>query len=174
MFADDTAFVAHTHQDMQDIVTRFATTAKAYGLQINIKKTEMMFQPSPGTDGTYQPIQVQGEDLAAVKEFKYLGSTVAYNNKLDAELQLHKSKASQAFGRLKERVWSNKDQMHSISCYCSVNSSIWSRVLDSLHGSSAQPKCLLDATSKTDSGCQMVASCLQQSHSRENEHTQHV
>lgn len=116
MFADDTAFVAHTHQDMQDIVTRFATAAKAYGLQINIKKTEMMFQPSPGSDSTHQPIQVEGEDLATVKEFKYLGATVAFNNRLDAELQLRKSKASQAFGRLKERVWFNKDLTIKTKC----------------------------------------------------------
>ena len=50
MFADDTAFIAHSHEDMQEIVTRFATAAEAFGLQVNIKKTKMMFQPSPGTD----------------------------------------------------------------------------------------------------------------------------
>ena len=38
MFADDTAFVAHSHEDMQEIVTRFADAAKAFGLQVNIKK----------------------------------------------------------------------------------------------------------------------------------------
>ena len=70
MFADDTTFVAHTHQDMQDIVTRFATTANAYGLQINIKKTEAMFQPSPGSGSAHQHIRIDGEDLATVREFK--------------------------------------------------------------------------------------------------------
>ena len=33
MFADNTAFVAHSHEDMQEIVTRFAGAAKAFGLQ---------------------------------------------------------------------------------------------------------------------------------------------
>ena len=87
MFADDTAFVAHSHEDMQEIVTRFAGTAKAFGLQVNIKKTEMMFQPSPGTDDHHRYIQISGEDLVTVKEFKYLGSTATYNNKLDTEIQ---------------------------------------------------------------------------------------
>ena len=86
MFADDTAFVAHSHEDMQEIVTHFASAAKAYGLQVNIKKTEMMFQPSPGTDDHHRCIQISGEDLATVKEFKYLGSTATYNSKLDTEL----------------------------------------------------------------------------------------
>ena len=38
MFADDTAFVAHSHEDMQEIVTRVASAEKAFGLQVNIKK----------------------------------------------------------------------------------------------------------------------------------------
>ena len=122
MFADDTAFVAHSHEDMQEIVTRFAGAAKAFGLQVNIKKTEMMFQPSPGTDDHHQCIQISGEDLVTVKEFKYLGSTATYNNKLDTELRLRKSKASQAFGRLKDRVWFNKDL--TIKTKCAVYSAI--------------------------------------------------
>ena len=104
MFTHDTAFVAHSHEDMQEIVACFAGAEKAFGLQVNIKKTEMMFQPSLGADDHHRRIQISGEDLATVKEFKYLDSTAIYNNKLDTGLQLQKSKASQAFGRLKDRV----------------------------------------------------------------------
>ena len=92
---------------MQDMVTHFATAAKSFGLQVSIKRMEMMFQPSPGTDSHHQSIQISGEDLATLKEFKYLGSTATYN-KLDTELQLQKAKASRAFGHLKNRVWFNK------------------------------------------------------------------
>ena len=46
MFADDTAFVAHNHAHAQEIITRFAAAAKDYGLKINIKKTEVLYQPS--------------------------------------------------------------------------------------------------------------------------------
>ena len=38
MFADDIAFVAHSDEDMQEIVTHFAGAAKAFLLQVNIKK----------------------------------------------------------------------------------------------------------------------------------------
>jgi len=48
MFADDTAFAAHYHQQAQEIITRFAKYAKDFGLKINITKTEMMYQPPPG------------------------------------------------------------------------------------------------------------------------------
>ena len=116
MFADDTAFVAHSHEDMQEIIIRFANAANFFGLQVNIKKREMMFQPSPGTDDHHRCIQISGEDMVTVKEFKYLDSTATYNNKLDTELRLQKSKASQAFGRLKDRVWFNKDLAVKTKC----------------------------------------------------------
>ena len=37
MFADDTAFVAHSFEDAQEIVTRFSNSAKLFGMKINIK-----------------------------------------------------------------------------------------------------------------------------------------
>lgn len=102
--ADDTAVAAHAHQDMQDIVTHLATTAKACDLHTNIHKMEIMYQPSLGSLDTYKHIQVESKDLADVKVLNYFGSTVTYNNRLNAELQLNKLQASHAFGRLKERV----------------------------------------------------------------------
>ena len=57
-----------------------------------IKQTEMMFQPSPSTGDHHQSIQISGEDLVIVKEFKYQGSRATYNYKVDTELQLRKSK----------------------------------------------------------------------------------
>ena len=49
MFADNTDFVARNHQDAQEIITRFSKSAKANGLKINLKKSEVMNQPSPGS-----------------------------------------------------------------------------------------------------------------------------
>ena len=43
MFADDTAFAAHNRQDTQEIITRFSRSAKAFGLKLNLKKTEVMY-----------------------------------------------------------------------------------------------------------------------------------
>lgn len=47
MFADDTAVAAHTINDIQSIVTRFANTASNFGLKLNIHKTKVLVQPSP-------------------------------------------------------------------------------------------------------------------------------
>lgn len=108
MFADDTAFIAHSFDDAQEIVTRFSDAAKAFGLKINIKKTEMMYQPVPGSNTEGLNIRIDNQDLNRVSHFKYLGSTVSDTNKLDEELKSRMSKASSAFGRLRERVWDNK------------------------------------------------------------------
>jgi len=50
MFADDTAFVVFNHSYSQDIVNRFARSAQAFGLQMNIRKARMLYQPVSGRD----------------------------------------------------------------------------------------------------------------------------
>ena len=54
MFADD--IVAHNHDDAQEIFSRFAKSAQAFGLKINIKKTEMLYQPARGSEDEGQSI----------------------------------------------------------------------------------------------------------------------
>ena len=45
LFADDSALVAHTADDMQKLVDRFSEAAAKFSLKINIKKTECLYQP---------------------------------------------------------------------------------------------------------------------------------
>ena len=46
LFADDTSLIAHDPAKMQQIVHVFSETTKKLGLQKNIGKTEMKYQPS--------------------------------------------------------------------------------------------------------------------------------
>ena len=41
LFADDSALVAHSAEDMQNIVDAFSNASNKFGLKINIKKTEV-------------------------------------------------------------------------------------------------------------------------------------
>ena len=45
LFADDCALVSHSAEEMQKIVDAFSDTSKKFGLKINIKKTEVLYQP---------------------------------------------------------------------------------------------------------------------------------
>ena len=49
LFADDIALIAHNPAKMHQIVIVFSKTTNKLGLQINIEKTKMMYQPSPPT-----------------------------------------------------------------------------------------------------------------------------
>ena len=94
MFADDTAFVAHNHDDAAvEIVSRFLRSAQAFGLETNIKKMEILYQPAPGSNDEGQSIYINNKQLASAHKFMYLGSTVMNNNKMDEELDTRKSNA---------------------------------------------------------------------------------
>ena len=46
LFADDSALVAHSAEEMHKIVDAFSDASKKFGLKINIKKTEVLYQPN--------------------------------------------------------------------------------------------------------------------------------
>ena len=45
LFADDSAVVAHSAEDIQKLINSFAKAAAQFSLRINIKKTDRMFIP---------------------------------------------------------------------------------------------------------------------------------
>ena len=46
LFADDSALVAHSAEEMQKILDAFSDASIKFGLKINIKKTEVLYQPN--------------------------------------------------------------------------------------------------------------------------------
>ena len=111
LFADDCALLAHSLEDIQFLVDRFADAAKAFGLTISIKKTELVHQPVSNAPAQNPPPQVfiDGKALNTVQSFTYLGSTVTSDAKLDKEICTRLAKASSAFGKLHKRLWSVHD-----------------------------------------------------------------
>ena len=105
-FADDSALIAHSAEDIQRIVDAFANVSSKFGLKINIKKTVVMFQPNSA-----MTMEEDETTLNHVKEFTYLGSIIASDGHIEAELQKRMSKASMSFRRLRERLWNN----HNVS-----------------------------------------------------------
>lgn len=115
LFADDSALVSHTPEQMQHVIDVFSSASKKFGLQINIKKTEVLFQP--GTDHREEEeILVDGTALNQVDDFTYLGSTISKDGRIDSELVKRMSKASSAFGRLRTRLWNNHHVSTRVKC----------------------------------------------------------
>ncbi|XP_063588823.1 uncharacterized protein LOC134765962 [Penaeus indicus] len=84
LFVDDSALVAHTPEQMQRVLDAFSSASKRFGLQINIKKTEVLFQPS-STHIVEEDILVDGTALNRVADFTYLGSTISDDAHIDQE-----------------------------------------------------------------------------------------
>ena len=71
LLTDDSALVAHSAEDMQKIVDAFSDASKKFHLKINIKKTEVLYQPY-STRIREEDIVVDGNKLNSVPEFTYL------------------------------------------------------------------------------------------------------
>lgn len=69
-----------------------------------LRKTEVTYQPPPGKPYQEPRITVKGQNLEAVDDFTYLGSTLSRVVNIDAEVNKRISKASVAFWRLRENV----------------------------------------------------------------------
>uniref|UniRef100_A0A8C7WPE7 Reverse transcriptase domain-containing protein n=1 Tax=Oryzias sinensis TaxID=183150 RepID=A0A8C7WPE7_9TELE len=108
LFADDCALNAINEQDMQQEMDAFSSACDNFGLTINIKKTEVMYQPAPGKPYQEPNITVKGQRLQDVENFTYLGSTLSRNTNIDAEVNNRIAKASSAFGRLRKSVWERR------------------------------------------------------------------
>ena len=65
LFADDNALVAHSAEEMQNIVDAFSNASKKFGLKMNTKKTEVLYQPN-STTTLEEDITVDGNKLNSV------------------------------------------------------------------------------------------------------------
>merc|ERR1711893_488029 len=101
---------------------RFSSACNNFGLTMSTEKIEVMFQPAPGNQYPEPQIQVNGQTLQAVETFTYLGSTLSRSATIDAEVNNRISKASNAFGRLRERVWERRGISLStkLKVYCAA------------------------------------------------------
>ena len=85
--------------------TPLAKAARRFGLTISLKKTEVMFQPKPGTNHVSPNITIDDVPLNVVDKFTCLGSTLSENAMIDDDISARLGKASASFGRLTKRLW---------------------------------------------------------------------
>ena len=74
-----------------------------FALKINIEKTKKMTIIPEKTN--LPTISHRINNIEEVKQFKYLGTILTNDVKLDAEIDAHVSKASMTFGCLNKLVW---------------------------------------------------------------------
>ena len=90
IFADVTAIVAHSAEDLQQLMNRFSKACQDFGLTISLKKTQVMGQ---GVDSP-PSITISMQELEVVHDFVYFGSTISDTPSLDVELDKRIGKAA--------------------------------------------------------------------------------
>ena len=108
LIADDCTLNASDEKEMQAEMDSFSAACNNFGLTIGTNKTEVMFQPALGNQYHEPRIKENRETLQAVETFTYFGSTLSRTATIDAEINNRISKASSAFGKLREKVWERR------------------------------------------------------------------
>ena len=107
-YADDCAIAAHTGADLQNTLDAFSEAYKLLGLTVNATKTTVIFQPAQPLTATAPTIDIEGTTLENVEHFAYLGSYLSKSANIDVEIQHRIRCACFSYGRLKDRVFSER------------------------------------------------------------------
>ena len=68
LFADDAALVAHTETALQRVTSCFAEATQLFGLEVSLKKTEVLHQPAPQEAYCPPHITIGETELKAVQQ----------------------------------------------------------------------------------------------------------
>ena len=109
---------------LQDSIYSFADVASSFGVTINCKKTEVLALQN---SAVRNPLGVNGTHLANVHSFKYLGSTVSDDCRLDKELDCRIQCATTSFGHLWDRLWSS----HAMSSKTKISVFVYNAAITS-------------------------------------------
>ena len=104
-FADDLVALSSKRDHLQEKTDRLSNYAAQTGLNINIKKTQVMCINT--TNPTPTPININGVPLDFVEDFVYLGSLISKDNGAKKDIQARLSKARGAFARL-QPIWKSQ------------------------------------------------------------------
>ena len=104
LFADDAALVAHSDDDLQNLLDDFSNACDDFGLTISLQKTKIMTQ---GTDAS-SSLSIKDYALEVVNSFTYLGSTITRTTSLDSEIGKRIGYAATNMSKLSQRVWENQ------------------------------------------------------------------
>lgn len=111
-YADDAAYPAPTQPALQRNINATNDVYQAGGMLVNADKTEVLlyhFDPPRHNPYILPTFTVEEEELKDTDVFKYLGSILSSTCELEPEIQNHIRLATASFGKLKDRVYTNRN-----------------------------------------------------------------
>ena len=85
LFADDTVVAADSERKLCQLVTEFGRVCERRTLQVNVAKSKVL-RCTRNEDGARLNVMLNGEALEEVDQFKYLGSVIAANGGVEADV----------------------------------------------------------------------------------------
>ena len=101
LFADDTALVADTEEKLGQLVEEFGRVCRRRKLRVNVGKSKVM-RCTRELGGRRLNIGLDGEQLEEVDCFKYLGSSIAANGRVESEVKARVNEVGKVLGGLKQ------------------------------------------------------------------------
>ena len=86
MFADDIVICSESKEQVEEKLESWRYDLERRGMKVNRRKTEYMCV-NERQDNSSGTVKMQGEELAKVEDFKYLGSTVQSNGECGREVK---------------------------------------------------------------------------------------
>ncbi|KAK7916392.1 hypothetical protein WMY93_012153 [Mugilogobius chulae] len=119
LFADDVVLMASSNQDLQHALGRFAAECEAAEMKISSSKSEAMVLDRKKV---LCPLQVGGESLPQVEEFKYLGVLFTSEGRMEREIDRRIGAASAVMRSLYRTVVVKKElsRKAKLSIYRSI------------------------------------------------------
>ena len=83
-YADDTIIMTESEQQLQHMIDKLDATCEQYGMAMNAKKTKTTIEKN--TPEKQWEVNIKGQRLTQVNEYKYLGTTVENTGQCKTEV----------------------------------------------------------------------------------------
>ena len=100
LFADDTVVVADSERKLCQLVTEFGRVCERRKSRVIVGKSKVM-RCTRNEDGARLNVMLNGEALEEVDQFKYLGSVIAANGGVEADVRHRVNEGCKVLGALK-------------------------------------------------------------------------
>ena len=98
LYADDIALLAESPEDMQVLLDNLCSWCDAWGLQINVDKTQLVHFRPPSVEKSNFAFSVNGQVLKVVDKYRYLGLVLTEHFDLDKSAATVAQSANRALG----------------------------------------------------------------------------
>ena len=105
-FADDTALVADSAEQLQCLVREFGRVCERRKLRVNVDKSKVMCVGVNVEPSLYN-IMLNGERMEMVNSLKYMGSCFSSDGGVKKDVSMRVGEGMRKFGAMK-RVWSGR------------------------------------------------------------------